>query len=65
MPTKTVTSQRVELLNFLGLLMKNGLPLIKNVIKTLAKLILLPLGLTKTPGKKIFGSRTTTFFFFK
>ena len=24
MPTKTVTSQRVELLNFLGLLMKTG-----------------------------------------
>ena len=63
MPTKTVTSQRVELLNFLGLLMKTGLPLMKNVIKTLAKLILLPLVLTKTPGNKIFGSRTTTFIF--
>ena len=30
----------------LGPLLKVGLPLIKNVIKTLAKIVLIPLGLT-------------------
>ena len=32
----------------LGLLLKTGLPLIKNVIKPLAKSVLIPLGLTVT-----------------
>ena len=33
---------------FLGPLLKPGLPLIKNVIKTLARSVLIPLGLTAT-----------------
>ena len=51
----------------LGLLLKNGLPLIKNVIKTLAKSVLIPLGLTAAASaagagiqKKIYSSGTTT-----
>ena len=42
----------------LGSLLKTGLPLIKNVIKALAKGILIPLGLTADAGihKKILGS---------
>ena len=40
-------SQSGELLdNFLGPLIKAGLPLIKNVLKPLAKSVLIPLGLT-------------------
>ena len=45
-------------------LLKTGLPLIKNLIKTLAKSILISLGLTTTADagihKKILGSGTTT-----
>ena len=51
----------------LGPLLKTGLPLIKNVIKPLAKSVLIPLGLTAAasaadPGihKKILGSGKTT-----
>ena len=51
----------------LGPLLKTGLPLIKNVIKPLAKSVLIPLGLTAAasapdPGihKKILGSGNTT-----
>ena len=51
----------------LGPLLKTGLPLIKNVIKPLAKSILIPLGLTAAASaadagiqKKILGSGTTT-----
>ena len=51
----------------LGQLLKTGLPLIENVIKTLAKNVLIPLGLTATAWaadagyiKKILGSGTTT-----
>ena len=51
----------------LGQLRKTGLPLIKNIIKTLAKNVLIPLGLTATAWaadagyiKKILGSGTTT-----
>ena len=51
----------------LGPLLKTGLPLIKNVIKPLAKRVLIPLGLTAAasaadPGihKKILGSGNTT-----
>ena len=51
----------------LGPLLKNGLPLIKNVIKPLAQSVLIPLGLTAAASetdvgihKKILGSGTTT-----
>ena len=51
----------------LGPLLKTGLPLIKNVIKPLAKSILIPLGLTPAASaadagilKKILGSVNTT-----
>ena len=51
----------------LGPLLKAGLPLIKNVIKPLAKSVLIPLGLTAAASaadagihKKILGSGTTT-----
>ena len=47
----------------LGLLLKTGLPLIKNVIKPLAKSVLIPLGLTAAASaadagihKKMLGS---------
>ena len=53
--------------NLLGPLLKTGLPLIKSVIKPLAKSVLIPLGLTAAASaadagihKKILGSRTTT-----
>ena len=51
----------------LGLLLKTGLPLIKNVIKPLAKSVLIPLGLTAAASaadagihKKILGSGHNT-----
>ena len=51
----------------LGPLLKTGLPLIKNVIKPLAKSVLIPLGLTEVASaadagthKKILGSGNTT-----
>ena len=51
----------------LGFLLKTGLPLIKNVIKPLAKSVLIPLGLTAAASaadagihKKILGSGNTT-----
>ena len=51
----------------LGPLLKTGLPLIKNVVKPLAKSILIPLGLTATASaadagihKKMLGSGTKT-----
>ena len=53
----------------LGLLLKTGLPLIGNVLKPLAKNILIPLGITATAAasatnaaihKKMFGSDFTT-----
>ena len=51
----------------LGALLKTGLPLIKNVIKSLAKSVLIPLGLTVAASaadagihKKILGSGNTT-----
>ena len=40
--TKKITSQKGGLLNFLGPLMKVGLPLIKNVVTHLAKIVLIP-----------------------
>ena len=51
---------------FLGPLFKKGLPLMKNVIKPLAKSVLIPLGLTAAAAadtgihKKILGSGNTT-----
>ena len=51
----------------LGPLLKPGLPLIRNVLQSLAKSVLIPLGLTATASvvdagiyKKILGSGTTT-----
>ena len=51
----------------LGPLLKTGLPLIKNVIKPIAKAVLIPLGLTAAAStadagthKKILGSGTRT-----
>ena len=51
----------------IGPLLKTGLPLIKNVIKPLAKSVLIPLGLTAAASaansgiqKKVLGSGTTT-----
>ena len=48
--SKTQLSKMIQsgglLGRFLGPLLKNGLPLIKNVIKPLAKSVLIPLGLT-------------------
>ena len=51
----------------LGPLLKTGLPLMKNVIKPLAKSVLIPVGLTAAASaadagihKKILGSGTTT-----
>ena len=57
----------VFLCKLLGPLLKTGLPLIKNVIKQLAKSVLIPLGLTAIASaadagihKKILGSGNTT-----
>ena len=51
----------------LGPLLKTGLPLMENVVKPLAKSVLIPLGLTAAAStadtgihKKILGSGTTT-----
>ena len=63
-------SKRIQSGGFLGRLLgpliKTGLPLIKNVIKPLAKIVLIPLGLTAAASaadagihKKILGSGTT------
>ena len=50
--SKTQLSQMIQSGGFLGgpfgPLLKTGLPLIKNVIKPLAKSVLIPLGLTAT-----------------
>ena len=53
--------------SFLGPLLKSGLPLIGNVIKPLAKSVLIPLGLTAAESatdavihKKMFGSNVAT-----
>ena len=60
--SKTQFSKMIQSGRFLGRLLgsllKTGLPLIKNVIKPLAKSILIPLGLTADAGihKKILGS---------
>ena len=69
--SKTQLSKMVQSRGFLGrlldLLIKTGLPLIKNVIKPLAKSVLIPLGLTAAAlaadaaiHKKVLGSGNTT-----
>ena len=69
--SKTQLSNMIQSGGFLGRLLgpllKNGLPLISNVIKPLAKNVLIPLGLTATASaadagihKKILGSGNTT-----
>ena len=69
--SKTQLSKMIQLGRFLGRLLgpllKTGLPLIKNVIKPLAKSVLIPLGLTAAASaadagmhKKILGSGNTT-----
>ena len=69
--SKTQLSKMIQSGGFLGRLLgpllKNGLPLISNVIKPLAKNVLIPLGLTATASaadagihKKILGSGNTT-----
>ena len=69
--SKTGISKIIQSGRFLGKLLgpvlKTGLPLIKNVIKPLAKSVLIPLGLTDAASaadagiqKKIYGSGTTT-----
>ena len=64
--SKMIQSERF-LGRLLGPLLKTGLPLMKNVIKPLAKSVLIPLGLTAAASaadagihKKILGSGTTT-----
>ena len=69
--SKTQLSKMIQSGGFLGRLLgpllKTGLPLMKNVIKPLAKSVLIPLGLTAAASaadagihKKILGSGTTT-----
>ena len=69
--SKTQLSKMIQSGGFLGKLLgpllKTGLPLIKNVIKPLAKSVLIPLGLTAASSsadagihKKILGSGNTT-----
>ena len=69
--SKTQISNMIQSGGFLGRplgpLLKTGLPLMKNVIKPLAKSVLIPVGLTATASaadagihKKILGSGTTT-----
>ena len=66
---KSQLSKMIQSGGFLGRLvgplLKTGLPLVKNVIKPLAKSVLIPLGLTAAASvagagihKKILGSRT-------
>ena len=67
--SKTQLSRMIQFLGrFLGLLLKTGLPLMKSVIQSLAKSILIPLGLTAAASaadagihkKKILGSGHNT-----
>ena len=64
--TRKISSQKRGFLNFLRPLMSVDLLLMKNVLKTLAKNVLIPLGLTATASgtdaaiqKKVFGSGMT------
>ena len=71
MLSKTQLSKMIQSRGFLGRLLgpllKTGLPLIKNIVKPLAKSVLIPLGLTAAASttdagmhKKILGSGNTT-----
>ena len=44
--TRKITSQEVGFLNFIRIVMTAGLPLMKNVLPPLARIVLIPLGLT-------------------
>ena len=68
--TRKITSQEGGFLNFLKSLMSFGLPLMKNVLTPLAKIVLAPWRLTTTASaintaiqKKIYGSGTTALVF--
>ena len=62
--TRKINTQKEEIFNFLAPLMKVGLPLMKNIFIPLAKIVLVPLGLTASATdaaiqKNIFASETT------
>ena len=64
---KNISKERELLSNFLGPLMSVGLPLMKNVLRQLAKIVSLQLRLTAATSatdaslkKKIYGTRITT-----
>ena len=64
--TRNINIQKGEIFNFLAPLMKVGLPLMKNIFIPLAKIVLVPLGLTASASatdaaiqKNIFASETT------
>ena len=64
--TRKITSQEWGFFNFFRPLMTAGLPLMKNVLTPLTKIILIPLGLTPAAAgtdaaiqNKIYGSGTT------
>ena len=48
----------------LGPLLKTGLPLIKNVIKTLAESVVIPLGLTVAVSAAVAGIHNVRMFFY-
>ena len=62
--SKTRLSKMIQsggfLSRLLGPLLKTGLPLIKNVIKPLAKIVLIPLGLTAAASTAYAGIRKKT-----
>ena len=60
--SKIVESRRF-LGRTLGPLLKAGLPLIQNVLKSLVKIFLMPLGLTATALKKILNRDNKTDYF--
>ena len=67
--SKTQSFKRVKLGGFLGRLLepliKSGLPLIRNVLKPLAKNVLVPLGLTGAASAKMQICRRKFFICFK
>ena len=60
--SKAQISKVVQCGGFLGSLLKTGLPLIKNVIKPLAKSVLIPLVLTAAASSADVGIRKNTWF---
>ena len=68
--TTKINSQEGKFLNFLRPIMKDSLLLVKNVLTPLAKIVLVPLGLTAAASatdtvmqKKFFASRMTALIF--